>query len=313
MPNRKSPTPPEKESAVPRGTIRIGVSGWRYEPWRGVFYPPGLRQDDELTHASSLLNSIEINGTFYSLQSPKSFASWAADVPPDFIFAVKGPRFITHIRRLKNAKEPLANFFASGILRLGRALGPILWQLPPNFKFDRERLESFLTLLPRDSEAMAKLAHAHSSKLKKRAWLKPLTHAPIDHAMEIRHASFATPEFIDLLRQQNVALVCADSPQWPRLMDITADFIYCRLHGAEELYASGYDEKSLQEWAKRTVAWSRGENPNDAKLAGKLPRGKQSRRDVFIYFDNDAKVLAPRDAQRLRQLVAKLQSKDELQ
>jgi uncharacterized protein YecE (DUF72 family) len=160
---------------------------------------------------------------------------------------------------------------------------------------------------------MAKLAHAHSKKLKKRVWLKALTHAPIHHAMEIRHASFATPEFVDLLRQQNVALVCADSPQWPRLMDITADFIYCRLHGAEELYASGYDDKTLQEWAKRAVAWSRGEDPNNTKLAGKLAQGKQSRRDVFIYFDNDAKVLAPRDAQRLRQLVAKLQTKDEMQ
>lgn len=300
---------PESNRPATIGTIRSGISGWRYEPWRGPFYPKELRQKDELKYAASKLNSIEINGTFYSLQSPESFKSWASEVPPGFVFAVKGPQFITHIRRLKEVEVPLANFFASGILRLGNALGPILWQLPPNFKFDRERLDTFFALLPRDTAAVAKLARRHNDKLKHRAWLKPLADAPVRHAMEVRHASFETPEFVALLRKHDVALVCTDSPQWPQMMDITADFIYCRLHGAEELYASGYDDKTLQEWAKRAVSWSRGENPDNAKLAATPRSGKQIPRDVFVYFDNDAKVRAPHDAQELQSVVAAIQSK----
>ena len=229
------------------GTIRIGISGWRYEPWRGTFYPKKLRQKDELKHAASVLSSIEINGTFYSLQSPDSFHQWASDVPEGFVFAVKGPNFITHMRRLKDVGVALANFFASGILRLGPTLGPILWQLPPNFKFDGERLESFFKLLPRDTDAIEELAKHHDKKLKTPAWTKPLEKARVRHAMEIRHATFATPEFVDLLRRHDVALVCADSVEWPRLMDVTSDFVYCRLHGSEELYASGYDEASLED------------------------------------------------------------------
>jgi uncharacterized protein YecE (DUF72 family) len=285
------------------GTIRIGISGWRYEPWRGNFYPKKLRQSDELKHAASLLSTIEINGTFYSLQSPDSFNQWAGDVPEGFVFSVKGPQFITHMRRLKDVDAALANFFASGILRLGRKLGPILWQLPANFKFDRERLESFFKLLPRDTEAVGTLAKRHDKRLKTRAWTKPLEQAPVRHAMEIRHATFATPEFVDLLRRQDVALVCADSVEWPRLMDVTSDFVYCRLHGSEELYASGYDDKSLHEWADRAVSWARGENPANADLAGKPRKGKSRKLDVFIYFDNDKKVKAPVDALRLMQLV----------
>ena len=285
------------------GTIRIGISGWRYEPWRGTFYPKNLRQQDELKYAASRLPTIEINGTFYSLQTPDSFARWAADVPDGFIFAVKGPQFITHMRRLKDVDAALANFFASGILRLGATLGPILWQLPPNFKFDRERLESFFKLLPRDAEAAGKLARRHDKRLKTRAWTKPLVNSQLRYAMEIRHATFATAEFVELLRSHDVALVCADTIEWPRLMDVTSDFVYCRLHGSEELYASGYDEATLREWADRAVSWARGEDPANAHLAGKPPAGKRKKLDVFIYFDNDKKVRAPADAQRLMELV----------
>lgn len=288
------------------GTIRIGISGWRYEPWRGAFYPKGLRQKDELKYAASVLTSIEINGTFYSLQSPESFKNWAEDVPEGFVFSVKGPRFITHLRRLKDSEAALANFFASGVLRLGRALGPILWQLPPNFKFDRERLENFFKLLPRDTEELGKLARRHDKRLRTKAWTKALEKSAVRHAMEIRHTSFATPEFIELLRRHDVALVCADSVEWPRLMDVTADFVYCRLHGSEEIYASGYDDKSLREWAQRAVSWARGEDCADATLAGRPLTGKARGRDVFIYFDNDRKVRAPVDARKLMALVEKL-------
>jgi len=292
------------------GTIRIGISGWRYTPWRGTFYPKKLRQKDELKHAASILSTIEINGTFYSLQSPDSFHQWASDVPEGFVFAVKGPNFITHMRRLKDVDVALANFFASGILRLSRTLGPILWQLPPNFKFDRERLESFFKLLPRDTDAIGKLAKRHDKRLKTPAWTKPLEKALVRHAMEIRHATFATPEFIDLLRSNDIALVCADSLEWPRLMDVTSDFVYCRLHGSEELYASGYDEASLEEWADRAISWACGKDPASADFAGKPRKGKSQKLDVFIYFDNDKKVKAPADAQRLMELVQqKLKSK----
>jgi len=293
----------EPIAAASTGNIRIGISGWRYPPWRGTFYPKKLRQKDELKHAASIFSTIEINGTFYSLQTPDSFHQWASDVPAGFVFSVKGPQFITHMRRLKDVDVALANFFASGILRLGRTFGPILWQLPANFKYDRERLESFFELLPRDTEAAGKLARRHDNRLKTRAWTKPLEKARIRHAMEIRHASFATPEFVDILRRHNVALVCADSLEWPRLMDVTSDFVYCRLHGSEELYASGYDEASLEEWANRAVSWTRGDDPANADFAGK-PRKRKSRKlDVFIYFDNDKKVKAPADAQRLMELV----------
>jgi uncharacterized protein YecE (DUF72 family) len=297
-------------AAASTGNIRIGISGWRYPPWRGTFYPKKLRQKDELKHAASIFSTIEINGTFYSLQTPDSFKQWASDVPAGFVFSVKGPQFITHMRRLKDVNVALANFFASGILRLGRTFGPILWQLPANFKYDRARLESFFKLLPRDTEAAGKLARRHDNRLKTRAWTKPLEKSPIRHAMEIRHASFATPEFVELLRRHDVALVCADSLEWPRLMDVTSDFVYCRLHGSEELYASGYDEASLEEWADRAVSWARGEDPANADFAGKPRKGKSRKLDVFIYFDNDKKVKAPADAQRLMELVKrKLQLK----
>jgi uncharacterized protein YecE (DUF72 family) len=285
------------------GTIRTGISGWRYEPWRGTFYPKNLRQQDELKYAASHLSTIEINGTFYSLQTPDSFARWAADVPEGFIFAVKGPQFITHMRRLKDVDAALANFFASGILRLGPTLGPILWQLPPNFKFDRERLESFFKLLPRDAEAAGKLARRHDKRLKTRAWTKPLTQTRLRYAMEIRHVTFATPEFVGLLRRHNIALVCADSVEWPRLMDVTSDFIYCRLHGSEELYASGYDDDTLHQWADRAVSWMRGEEPANVDLAGKPSKGKRKKLDVFIYFDNDKKVRAPADSKQLMEFI----------
>jgi uncharacterized protein YecE (DUF72 family) len=287
------------------GDIRIGISGWTYAPWRGKFYPKDLPQARELHFASRAFNTIEINGTFYSLQRPESFARWAAETPEKFVFAVKGPRFITHMKRLKDAATPLANFFASGVLRLGAKLGPILWQLPPQLRFEPQRLEDFLALLPRDTDAALRLARRHDARLKGRAWLEIEEKRALRHALEIRHPSFIDPAFIALLRRHRVALVCADSVEWPRLMDATADFIYCRLHGAEELYASGYDDRALDQWARRVLAWAQGGEPKDGRRAAAKPAPKRRHRDVFVYFDNDAKVRAPVDAQGLAARVAR--------
>jgi uncharacterized protein YecE (DUF72 family) len=295
---------------VPKlGDIRIGISGWRYKPWRGVFYPKGLTQKRELAFAAENFRSIEINGTFYSLQIPSSFERWAAETPDDFVFAVKGPRYITHMLKLRNVESALANFFASGIFRLGKKLGPILWQLPPNFGFDPGRLENFFKLLPRDTNEAAKIARRHEKWLtKKRTDTEPRTQTKLRHAVEIRHRSFLVKEFVDLLRAHNVALVCADTVEWPRRMDITSDFVYVRLHGSEVLYVSGYDDKSLDVWADRVVAWASGSQPTDAEskwIVESTPRSRATR-DVFVYFDNDAKVCAPIDAKNLIDRIARL-------
>jgi uncharacterized protein YecE (DUF72 family) len=288
------------------GKIRIGISGWRYDEWRGKFYPEKLRQKDELKYASEHLTSIEINGTFYSLQTTESFERWASETPGDFVFSVKGPRFITHIRRLRESESPLGNFYASGVLQLGEKLGPFLWQLPPNFKYDPERMSTFFKLLPRDAVTAAELAEQRITKIVPDMKELGPRNFPLRHAIEVRNESFRTPEFIELLREHNVALVCADTVEWPRLMDLTSDFVYCRLHGSEKLYANGYDRKSIDAWAKRAIAWSRGSEPDDAERVIEKSGPKCKSRDVFVYFDNDLKVKAPADAmsliERIRQL-----------
>ena len=281
------------------GKIRIGISGWRYKGWRGVFYPPKLPQREELHYAAQNFPTLEINGTFYSFQRPSSFASWAAATPADFQFAVKGPRYITHILRLKEAKSPLANFFASGVLLLGEKLGPFLWQLPPNFRFDAKKLTQFIKLLPRDTREAKRLAKQHDRWLRKRVAFEEVdSKSKLRHCFEIRHDSFAVPEFLDLLRQHDMAIVCADTVEWPRITDVTADFVYCRLHGSEELYSSGYDSESLDRWAKWVLAWAKGGQPSEGGIL-KKPKKSRGGRDVFVYFDNDAKVRAPFDAQEL--------------
>lgn len=279
------------------GTVRIGISGWNYPPWRGVFYPKGLPHRRELEFASREFNTIEINGTFYRAQRPEHFGAWYEQTPEAFVFAVKGPRYITHMLKLRNAVTPLANFFATGMLRLGDKLGPVLWQFPPQFRFDAERMEAFLQLLPRTTEAAAALAQRHDDRFSGRIWARTDADRPIRHAFEIRHESFRCQAFIDLLRRYDAALVCADTVEWPRLMDLTAGFIYCRLHGSEELYASGYDDLDLDAWARRVAAWARGSEPRDAERVGS--KAGRRPRDVYVYFDNDAKVRAPFDAHGL--------------
>jgi uncharacterized protein YecE (DUF72 family) len=286
------------------GIARVGISGWTYPPWRGRFYPAKLPHKRELAYASRILSSIEINGTFYSLQRPESFALWATATPDDFVFSIKASRYITHMKRLREAESALANFFASGMLRLGKKLGPFLWQLPPNFRFDGERIEAFARALPRDTDEAAALARAHDERMAGRAWTEPVVDLALRHAMEIRNETFKTPEFVAILRRHGVALVVADTVEWPLLGDLTADFVYCRLHGSEELYASGYDDAALDAWAARVRRWVAGGEAED--LPHLAPLAKPRPRDVFVYFDNDAKVRAPFDAQGLiRRLVAR--------
>jgi uncharacterized protein YecE (DUF72 family) len=283
------------------GKIRIGISGWNYGGWRGTFYPRGLRHADELSFASRQVDTIEINGTHYSLQHPDSFARWYDETPEGFVFAVKGSRYITHLKQLNDIETPLANFFGSGVLRLEEKLGPFLWQFSPRFRFEAERLRHFFSLLPTDSEAAAVLAKRHDHRLSGRAWTRTEHNRPLRHAIEIRHSSFLDPAFVELLRRHEIALVFADSAGWPYAEDVTADYVYMRLHGSEELYASGYSDAALDHWAARIKLWTQGLEPNDARLiAPDMKPPQRDARDVFVYFDNDAKVRAPVDAHALR-------------
>lgn len=268
------------------GRVRVGISGWNYPPWRKVFYPDGLRQADELEFASRAFSSIEINGSFYSLIRPSSYQAWYEATPDDFVFSVKGSRYITHMLRLRNAQGALANFCASGLLCLGRKLGPILWQLPPRSRFDPATLRGFFELLPRTTTEMAKLARRHDARLAGRSALEPIVSGlKVRHALEVRHESFADPRYVELLREYGVASCVADSAGlYPVIDEQTADFSYARLHGAEQLYVSGYSAKQLKPWAERARAW-------------------QQAGDVFVYFDNDVKVRAPFDALNLARLL----------
>jgi uncharacterized protein YecE (DUF72 family) len=282
------------------GAVRIGISGWRYEPWRGDFYPADLVQDRELDYASRRFNSIELNGTFYSLQRPGYFAAWRDATPPGFLFSVKGPRYITHLRRLKDVEIPIANFLASGVLALNEKLGPFLWQFPPNMKFDAGRFAAFFALLPRDTAAALALARRHDAKTAGRAHLAIDRNRRLRHAVEIRNETFVDPAFVALARRHRVALVVADTAgKWPYREDVTSDFLYLRLHGAEELYASGYTGPALDRWAERIRAWATGGEPVDAHRIVDRPPARRASRDVYCYFDNDIKVRAPYDAQEL--------------
>lgn len=264
------------------GRVRVGIAGWVYEPWRGEFYPKGMRQADELAYASARLSSIEINSSFYALQKPASWIRWRDGTPDDFLFAVKAPRYITHIKRVRDVDEPIANFLASGLLALGPKLGPILWQLPPNLAYDRDTVESFLELLPHTTTAAVEVASRRDAAMTGKDYVETDAERPLRHAIEPRSHSFDTPAFAEQLTRHGVAAVLGDSAgRWPVLDWVTTDFAYARLHGDTELYTSGYDEAGLAKWE----AWTRNH------LAGG--------RDVHVYFDNDLKVRSPRDAMAL--------------
>jgi uncharacterized protein YecE (DUF72 family) len=271
------------------GRIRVGISGWNYAGWRGDFYPPGLVQRRELEYAAERMPSIELNGSFYSLKRPTSYAAWREQTPDDFVFAVKGGRYITHMKKLADVEQPLANFFASGVLALGPKLGPVLWQLPPNLGFDADRLTRFFDLLPRTTAEAARLAARHDSKVpEERALTVTDADRPIRHALEVRHTTFCTSAAYDLLRAHDLCLVVADTAgRFPLLEEVTSDFMYVRLHGETELYVSGYSPASLDRWAEKCLRW-----------AG-------SGMDVFVYFDNDAKGYAPHDALSLQERIAR--------
>jgi uncharacterized protein YecE (DUF72 family) len=283
--------------------LRIGLSGWRYREWRGPFYPPGLRQADELAYAAARFRSLEINGSFYSLQRPSSYETWHAQTPDDFVFAVKGGRFITHMKKLRDVHEALANFFASGVLKLKHKLGPVLWQFPENMPADLARFEAFFELLPRDMRSAARLARAHAEWMGYRSATRALVDRPIRHAIELRNPACATREFIALLRRHEIALVIADTAgRFPFVSDVTADFVYVRLHGDAKLYASKYERRALERWAHRIRMWRSGREPGDGERVAPAMVGRRPR-DVYVYFDNDMYAHAPRDALMLRQLL----------
>jgi uncharacterized protein YecE (DUF72 family) len=280
--------------------IRIGISGWTYLDWRGTFYPPSLPQRAEMDYAASRFHSIEINGTFYSLQRASSFRSWRDRCADDFIFSIKGSRFITHMKQLNEPEPALANFFAQGLLELGPKLGPILWQFSPRFRFRPEKLESFLAKLPRTHAAAAVLAVDHDHRVKDPSTAARTPDRRIRYAVEIRHESFLVPELVALLRECDVALVVSGTAgKYPLIEEPTTDFMYLRLHGAEAMYLGSYPDPELDHWADRIRKWARGRQPDDAAMItatrpNRLPG--HGGRDVFVYFDNDLKTKAPFDA-----------------
>jgi uncharacterized protein YecE (DUF72 family) len=268
------------------GRAYIGISGYDYAGWRGTFYPDDVPRREWLAFASRIYNSVELNGTFYSLKSPSVFARWASEVPDSgFVFAIKGGRFITHNLKLRNCDAALGNFFASGVLALGQKTGPFLWQLPASYRFDAERMNAFMRMLPRDSTQGEAVARQHDHRLRRGALTKSRVRVDYRHAFEVRHPSYFCDEFYALLREHNFAFVIADTAgKFEYAEEVTADFVYVRLHGSSALYASDYTDEELAAWTHRITSWIRG-------------------RDVYVYFDNDAKVHAPYNAMQLEDLV----------
>ncbi len=256
------------------------MAGWVYPAWRGGFYPKGLVQKNELAYAASQVTSIELNGSFYSLQKPTSWQHWRDATPDSFVFSVKAPKFITHIRRLDDVHEPLANFFASGILSLGSKLGAVLWQLPPSLEFEPFLLERFLEQLPHTTTEALSLAQQRGARMSGKEYLQIDADRAVRHAIEVRHSSFDSPEFVALLARYRVAAVYGDSAgKWPVIDESTADFRYARLHADSALYPHGwYDDADIDRWARTVSGWL------------------NSGHDAFVYFDNDSKQRAPIDA-----------------
>ena len=264
-------------------SIRVGIGGWTYEPWRGTFYPKGLPHARELEHAARAVTSIEVNGTFYRTQTPKTFRAWAEAVPEGFVFSLKAPRYATNRRVLAEAGESIGKFVASGLAELGEKLGPINWQFAPTKAFDAGDFAAFLDLLPEKAGGLT-----------------------LRHAVEVRHESFCDAAFLDLVRARNVAVVVADSPDYPQIADMTADFVYARLQDAKADVETGYEAEALDRWAQRARHWESGTAPEGLRTVAPHPGGKAKtaksakvRRDCFLYFINGAKERAPAAAQAL--------------
>lgn len=284
------------------GKIRIGVSGWSYDSWRGDYYPANLPRGEELAYVAGRLDTVEVNGTFYSLQRPEAFRGWYEQTPAGFSLAVKGSRYITHSKRLKDPRTPLANFFAQGVLALEEKLGPILWQLPDRFSFDPDRVGRFLDLLPQDSEAALELARRHDRRLSGRAWLEVRGKHRLRHVLEVRDDSFFVADLARLCRDSGTAIAFSHAGDWPYTEQITAGFAYLRLHGAPHTYASPYGDE-LGRWAERIERWHDGGEPEDAEHISDLAPPRRKQRDVYVYFDNDQRGHAPHEAERLAEFL----------
>lgn len=285
------------------GTIRVGLSGWSYDHWKGGFYPDDLPRRRWLEHVGRHFDAAEINGSFYSLQKASSFRRWREETPADFRFAVKGSRFITHDKKLRYVRGALANFFASGLLALEDKLGPVLWQLPARHAFDAERLEQFLDLLPRDTRSLAELAGEHDDRVPE-PWLDVDANHRVRHVLEARHESFFTPEAVSVLRDAGVGLAVSHAGEWDTREELTAGFVYVRLHGAPDTYRSGYGPGALDDWARKARTWRDAGEPEDAEtITDRAPPPRKSR-DVWVFFDNDGEGRAPEDAEALRERVA---------
>ena len=286
------------------GVIRIGISGWSYRHWRGDFYPEGLPARDELSYALAQFKSIEVNRTFYSLVTPTAYRRWNEAAPPGFEYAIKGSRFITHNKKLKGVEDALANFFASGLLELREKLGPVLWQLGPRHTFDAGQLEGFLKQLPIDSKAAAEVAARHNLPGRETVTTTD-GNWPMRHVLEVRHPSWFQEESVEIARRYEVALAFSHSSRWPYVEEITAPFVYVRLHGPRQLYSSPYTKAELEGYAKRILLWSRGRQPPDAARISEWAADGR-RRDVYVFFDNDTGGYAPRQALELKRLLADL-------
>lgn len=285
--------------------ILVGISGWTYEGWRESFYPKGLSSKEELAYASQRMSAVEVNGTFHNLFKPQHYQSWAAQTPPNFVFAIKGPKYITHVRRLKEFETPLSNFLASGILALGPKLGPILWQFAPTMPFTIERFAPFLRALPKTTAEAARLATGYSTWLEGRTFLKPTVDIPMHHVVEGRHPSFASSEFVELMRQCGHSIVIGDTAgRWPLIEDVTGPIVYARMHGDESVYPRGYTAKALTDWHARFCLWQAGSAPEDARTVSPKSLAGGRPRDVFVFFDNDIKEYAPINALSMLSLVS---------
>lgn len=257
------------------GRVYTGIGGWTYEPWRGVFYPNGLAQARELAYAGERLTSIEVNGTFYSTQTQKTYRKWASEVPDDFVFSLKGPRYAVNRRVLGEAGDSIKRFLESGITELGEKLGPLLWQFAPHKKFDEADFAAFLALLPKTFDGRA-----------------------LRHVVEVRNDSFKTPAFIALLRRFAIPVVYAEHDTYTEIADLTGDFVYARLQKGNEKLKAGYPPKALDAWAKRAQIWAKGGEPADLPRVDKK-KAVKTPRDVFVYFIHEAKLRAPAAAMAL--------------
>ncbi len=263
------------------GTIRAGIGGWTFEPWRGVFYPEGLAHAKELQYASRHLATIEVNGTYYRTQKPSTFANWAKETPDGFVFTLKGPRYTTNRRVLAEAEDSIARFIDSGVTELGDRLGPLLWQFAPTKKFEEADFGAFLDLLPRKADGQA-----------------------LKHAVEVRHASFCTPAFVALARKKSVGIVFADHATYPAIADVTSDFVYARLQTGQDSIPTAYKPKALDQWAERAQLWASGGTPKDLPIFDPGHKPAATPRDVFVYFIHEGKVRAPAAAMAFQKRVS---------